>query len=125
MTKEQEEGNEIIAKYRGAKYEQLLIQNQPDTPMVWKYEKTDPEYIPGHWVWYTMHELQYHSNWNWLIPIVKKVQKDLWDKLGNPYMREMVKRELDEALNKLEIESLYQEVVNAIQVLNSNRDANK
>lgn len=60
---------------------------------------------------------KYHSNWDWLIPVVKKVIEEGWNsQVGHP--DDMVFNSLRNALMTLEIEAVWKCVVNAIQVLN-------
>lgn len=60
-----EEGNVLIAKYMG-------IYNY-DAPR-WDVRCTFklPEYEGEHDVFYA-NELEYHKNWNWLMPVVQKI----------------------------------------------------
>ena len=68
-------------------------------------------------------DTKYHSDWNWLIPVVKKLLQDTSntrDKI-TPYMREMVKKDILNKLTDLEIKPLWNAVVEGIEVINSNK----
>ncbi len=125
MTQEEiQEGNELMALYMGAKYEELVLFMQPNAGYVWNYpqgEQPDNKIEP----WYkTISTLQYHKSWDWLIPVCKKVLDKLWKLSGTgPVMVDIT-----DALKLLEIEPLFQAVVAGIQLLNEikqKEDANK
>lgn len=60
---------------------------------------------------------RYHKSWDRLIPIVKKVQKELWDmKLRHP--DSAVGNDLRNAVNELEIEPVWKATVAGIQMVN-------
>lgn len=96
-----EEGNKIIALYDGWE---------------WESEEWDGIYKIQDGYYYSMNELhenmtieesEYHNNWNWLIPVVKKVKAEPIDN-----------RSLIAALTNLEIEPLWQATIEDIQLIN-------
>jgi hypothetical protein len=91
-----EQGNEIIWQY----VHPGVVDDRPDAIMI-----------------------PYHKDWNWLIPVIKQVIADLSPataRVMNPYKREMARNTVIDALNKLEIQPLWEAVVSSIQLINGN-----
>ena len=119
---ETQEGNELIAKYDGWQ---------------WESEEWDAMYKVSEGFWYSdnslyedisLDEAEYHSNWNWLIPVVKKVLEQLKAREGtnNVYMGFMAIADIEKKLLELDIEPLWQTTVKAIQLINKyKKDADK
>lgn len=108
-----EEGNLIIAKYDGWQ---------------WESEEWNMLYKISDGFWYSdkyedciLDEAEYRSNWQWLMPVVKKLMEDLYNCRTNP--TDKANRELVRKLNKLEIEPLWEETIKGIQVLNELKHA--
>jgi hypothetical protein len=67
------EGNKLIAEFMGAK----LITDDPNfmggnVPFFRLAKFNDIERN------YTKYELKYHSSWDWLMPVVEKIEKELF-----------------------------------------------
>ena len=97
--------NEIVARYDGWEY----VNDAPD------------DYPDGYWMYYEKYEemelrdgpkqlsdMEYDTDWNWLIPVVKKVL---------PVAPDREETEILSALLALEIEPLYTAVVQAIKLI--------
>ncbi len=104
-----DEGNKIIAEHRGAVYEELLLFMQPNAGYVWKFPEDSVEYNHYKWKadWPRTDNLLYNKDWNWLMPVVKKLMPLCW---GTDEGNELVK-----ALINMEIEPLWEVVVRAIE----------
>jgi len=62
--------------------------------------------------------LQYHSSWDWLMPVVNKIEDYLADNVGKVGY-------FDECLNSNDLEVRYQAVVEFIKEYNRTTDYNK
>ena len=58
------------------------------------------------------HELKYHSSWDWLMPVVNKIEDYLADNVGKVGY-------FDECLNSNDLEVRYQAVVEFIKLINT------
>src|SRR3954469_17550181 len=103
-TQEVQEGNEIVAVYDGWQ---------------WESEEWDMMYKISDGFWYSENELHedasldeavYHSDWNWLIPVVKKVQQEMWQ-LGKHVSNEW------QTDNQVKAQDSSIQIANAIQEL--------
>jgi len=61
--------------------------------------------------WYEEHELSYHLSWDWLMPVVDKIENYLSDNVGKVGY-------FDECLSSNNLEVRYQAVVEFINQLN-------
>ena len=88
------QGNELIAKFMGAEKENGY----------WDYLLTDaPAITEGNGGAYLPRELHYHHDWNWLMPVVKKIN-DLCNERGgelsnNSRRQEHLSNQLDNPLH--------------------------
>lgn len=151
ITPEQKEGNQLIAIFMGFtlyknckapswfyecenyKWEEL---NECDiwvkgatylfkfSPCVsnyyWEIEKNIDD---NQWeIWEYESGINYHENWNKLIPVIKKVMKELWgnDKIKHP--KTNVYNTLRGSLSELEIKEVFEVVVEGIKLLNETNE---
>lgn len=68
------------------------------------------------------YDLKYHSSWDWLMPVVKKIQQ-----IRTPYFnkKKPVMDALMDALMDVEVKSLWEAVVIFIQWYNTNQSINQ
>jgi len=90
------ENNKLIAKFMG--YESYQFRNHT----VFIYEEDNHR---------TDIDLHYHKDWNWLMPVVEKIEKYLWDNQGKVGY-------FDDGLQSNDIEVRYQAVVEFINQYN-------
>lgn len=64
-------GNKLIAEFMGAEFKDNW-DNQGDT-YIFKKKPT----ITSSYYW-SPEELQYHSSWSWLMPVIEKIEKKGW-----------------------------------------------
>tara|TARA_R110002153_G_scaffold380_1_gene1867 strand:+ start:3051 stop:3359 length:309 start_codon:yes stop_codon:yes gene_type:complete len=64
--------------------------------------------------WYEEEELSYHLSWDWLMPVVNKIEDYLSDKFGEVGY-------FDECLSSNDLEVRYQAVVEFINQYNKNK----
>lgn len=87
----------------------------------WKY--------PVEMGWCTTENLQYHSNWNWLMIATEKVSIEIdveWNKRGLQHIGlEEAQRDITDALLGMQIEPVWEAVVKGIQVLNKLKEDEK
>lgn len=108
MTMEEiNKGNKIIAEFMGAKWHEHPI-NKDESEFIFPISP-DPSSTFKQRI-----NLRYHSEWNWLMPVVKKCltvgdNSDMWDILFN-------------ALSMVEIDSLFGAVVDFIKWYNENKE---
>jgi len=92
MNKEQvTEGNKLISEFMGYKFVTIGYFGQPDETG-WQIEnrewmdKMDISNVGDYYVnvskdtWFEAEDIQYHSSWDWLMPVVEKIES-FW----NPY----------------------------------------
>ena len=121
MTKEEIiEGNKLIAEFMGGVYDS-------DVNEYWFYLN------PPNWTSKfapTTYELKYHSSWDWLMPVVEKIENDLKDSFNvdivNNNQCEIVKNGSKficgygfETVYNSKIEAVYYSVVAFIKWYNS------
>jgi len=77
---------------------------------------------------YSPQHLQYNRDWNWLLPVVKKVLNDLQDikdknQGDSPVYGECIETEgwIIGALLDIEMEGVYKGVVQAVKIINTNK----
>lgn len=113
------EQNEIIMKYMGGIYRTDLLYTY--TKSGWSNTPLESGSEP-----IQSHEFRYHNNWNWLIPVVKDVLKELRTiqnkTMYGDDMEEIYIVRIEMTLNQLVIGTLYNEVVEAIKWINSKKE---
>jgi len=65
------EGNKLIAEFMGYTKEQYTVEGSSKEYDVW----TNNLICKG--CYYDLFDLKYHSSWDWLMPVVEKIQYDL------------------------------------------------
>lgn len=85
-----EEGNKLIADFMEI----------PKCDMC----KVCDKYKYGPCIYYSPGEMRYHNSWNWLMPVVKKIQQLKMQEWGK-------KKPIMDALIDVDIEILYQSVL--------------
>jgi hypothetical protein len=119
-----EEGNTLIARYMGGVYEELLLFMQPNAGYIWKYlegQEPDNEWSP----WKrTTEALKYHISYDWLMPVVKKVQREMWE-AELPHPQSMIANTLRNAVAELDINLIWIWTIEAIKLLNKIKDGDK
>lgn len=101
MDKElQNQGNELIGRYMRRSFSMSWIGDYPEGQL--------PKSI--------MRKLTYHSNWNLLVPVVKRVQKELWD-MNLRHPESNLYNNIRNAVNDLEIGPIYTAVIQAIKFI--------
>lgn len=145
ITPEQEEGNEIIARFEGYKlykncktptwfYEcEVYEWNELDESDIWVKGETElfkqsPCVSSDYWEmkkdmsgkqWEDWtYGYDYFKDWNKLIPVVKKVMNDLWNNDKTKHPKTMIYNTLRSSIVDLEINEVFESVVNGIKLLN-------
>ena len=73
------EGNELIANFLGWKFErQWFPKGSEFIPFGWTIPLDDPLYNKAH----TNESLYFHDSWDWLMPVVEKIEQIRDDKYG-------------------------------------------
>lgn len=74
--------------------------------------------------WCDTENLQYHKDWNWLMVVVKKIMGDVSveSEVGTTHIKEMIRQDILSALMDLEIGSVYEAVVDAINAINQHNN---
>lgn len=77
VKKETAEGNKLIAQFMGAVWE---FQEEIYKSYAWHFEKgkTPTKHSS---LWWGTEQLQYHDNWEWLMPVLEKIKE-----LDYPYL---------------------------------------
>lgn len=108
------EGNKLIAEFMGGKNHPLLIPYTPEPDDIWFNVDNYPEIHPDSSMW-KLHELKYHSSWDWLMPVIKKIGE-----LGEGYtLQDGRLYPIHYDLIGVRIEMAYQKVVDFIKWYNS------
>ena len=68
---------------------------------------------------YTLGEMKYHTSWDWLMPVVQKIEDYLSDNVGKYFVGYF-----DDGLISNDIEVRYQSVVNFIKECNDEQRQN-
>ena len=98
-----EENNKIIAEFMGAKLTK-------DLKIMYPVYEGDSSYVKN---------LKYHSDWNWLMKVVEKIFKDFYKINPCPIY---LKINIENALNKVDIESVYNACVEFINFYNKQKE---
>lgn len=102
-----QETNTIIAEFMGLQFS--------------KGEYYRPLYNSGDWI--PENELQYHEEWNWLMPVVKKCFQSTLE--YGEVIYPLPYHKINNALLTVNREDVYTEVVEFIKYLNRKEDAMK
>lgn len=102
--KEISEGNKLIAEYIGLK-EGWWIGGEKDEKQFCEINGTQK--IFGSKVFYK-HDLMFNSDWNWLIPVAKRIIESYFDS----------RTEIYSALNECDLNKLYKAVIDFINFWN-------
>jgi hypothetical protein len=74
--------NTLIAEFMGgeykSKYRECSDCGKPTNELLEKVEFNVSDYCPLDYHWCTPNELKYHSDWDWLMPVVEKVGSTDW-----------------------------------------------
>jgi len=105
-----QEGNEIIAKYLGwfkedDEYDTWFMRSDNCIVVAWSSYK------------HPFKELPFHKDWNQLIPVVKRVQKELWE-LALPHPQSMVANTLRNVVAELDMKLIWEWVIVGIELIN-------
>lgn len=73
-----QEKNEVIAKWMGAKYDPDWGRGRMPDPGSWVYAM-DNRPTPHSCCNWTSETLEYHSSWDWLMPVVRKITAIAFD----------------------------------------------
>lgn len=68
------DGNKLIAEFMGAKYDsEWRFLNNPTNPIepTWVFQECPSKDSCLNW---GSEQLEYHDNWNWLMPVVEKIE---------------------------------------------------
>jgi len=99
--------NKLIAEFMGLELEETL-----DGLFVYARKEQSPIKLNDiRTEFYEVHELQYHISWDWLMPVVDKIENYLSDNVGKVGY-------FDECLSSNNLEVRYQAVVEFINQLN-------
>ena len=103
------ENNKLIAEFMG-------LEASPKYNPKEYYRK---EYNSGEW--YLPEEMQYHTSWDWLMPVIQKVNEvSGYNDYNNDRLH--IQRVLDDCINEnaLGIDSVHKAVVEFIKEYNNN-----
>lgn len=118
MTKEEiQEGNNLIALYMGAIYEEWEDEHCEEPSDKWYY------YFLDDFGGYEIDELQYHSSWDWIIPVVQKINENELYKIELQKIV-CVERKMGWGWNMITpkpftIDGVYQAVIETIKLINN------
>ena len=69
------EGNKLIAEFMGGENHPFLIPYIPEPDDIWFSVENHPEERhPDNGSMWKLNELKYHSSWDWLMPVVEKIE---------------------------------------------------
>lgn len=112
MTEEQEqqiiEGNTLIAKFMGA----VIIEHYPDHDLL---DFLHRDNYPDNNRYYATTSLKYHKEWNWIIPVVRKIKGVDETTSTRLYF---YNRKIDMDLTNLNIEQVHTSIVEFIKAYN-------
>ena len=112
--KELLEGNKLVAKFMGAVPEQWYpeskMYNQSGIHYAFPYSGLFPDNTRHH------HEemLKYHSSWDWLMPVIKKILDTTFEE-GSPFVQDDYNAVVD---NIPDIEATWRGVVEFVKTFN-------
>lgn len=71
-----EESNKLIAEFMGGENYPKLIPYTPEPDDIWFNVSQHPEvrHPDNHSMW-KLNELKYHTSWDWLMPVVEKIEE--------------------------------------------------
>jgi hypothetical protein len=126
--------NILIAEFMGgeykSKYRECSDCGKPTNELLEKVEFDISNYCPSdlYYSWCTPSELEYHKSWDWLMPVVEKIEdlvdydKDAYNKYGDLWC-ELADDKLQQirgVLNLIpKIDQLYNSVISFIKFHNS------
>jgi len=105
------EGNKLIAEFMGAKYYDCYKNSiYPNGISIWKYDTPPKEDCTILW---NTPDMQYHTSWDWLMPVVEKIEK-------LPFIEERASDGHDKISLIYDINNVYPQVVEFIKWYNEN-----
>lgn len=122
-----QEGNVLIIEYMGGTKEEWVTRSKvggKSVELIW--QNCELEQINGCAVGfpnttspngYRIHEQYIHKDWNQLIPVVKRVQKELWE-LALPHPQSMVANTLRNVVAELDMKLIWEWAIEGIQLIN-------
>lgn len=69
-----QKGNELIAEFMGAKFDpEWRFLDKPENPIqpTWVFQEVPTKHSCSNW---GTDQLMYHEDWNWLMPVVEKIE---------------------------------------------------
>lgn len=108
-------GNELILLYEGAEFVNDAPEDYPEG-----YYTIDDPMEPEVSGFIVLKDCEYHHNWNWLIPVVKKLCMALTEYYGDPesIIHNEKAWEIQKVLVKCDIEPVWKKVIEGIELLN-------
>ena len=104
-----EKENKIIAEFMGYNYDKCIASTDKSVTLQEQGEYFIPKYNSGDWV--SESELEFHESWDWLMPVVDKIEIEGFDPHGL----------IDNALGSREIEDVHDACITLIKAHNSER----
>jgi hypothetical protein len=114
-----QENNQLIAEFMNLD----MYPPHDDYPLLYDYSPVDQD--PQ---WYAIEELQYHTSWDWLMPVVEKIESIGYEVITSE-SRCKIKHNTDHSIQEVvsidilgtKIEATHQAVVEFIKWYNENK----